>query len=179
MIRPVRHTLPDRGLTLTELLITIAVTGIVITVLAGATTTFLRNQHSASDRVDQTRGLQQLVNFFPRDVSSAQIISVTSGESCGTGGSPILSLAWSEQFGDDQVAVQVTYRESTEAENTLTRFSCHSGGPASPVVLARGFDWLEVNSATFSDGRVLITLQFPDARRTLVAQSRNVRGVSP
>lgn len=176
MIRPIRPTGADRGLTLTELLITIAVSGIVITVLAGATSTFLRNQHSASDRVDQTRGLQQLVNYFPRDVASAQSISVTADDACGVEGEPILHLAWSEQFADDQVSARVTYREN---ENTLTRFSCHNGAAASRVVLARGFDWLEVNSATFSDGRVLITLQFPDARRTLVAQSRNVRGVSP
>lgn len=171
--------LRDRGVTLTELLITITIAGIVTSVLAGGIVMFLRNEASVSRRVDQTRGLQQLVNYFPADVASAQTIAVDGGaDACGTDGTPVLHLGWTETFDTTTRTWRVSYRSTVLEESRLTRFACEEGSsvPTSTVQVASGFTSLEVNSATFADGRVLMTIQFPEARRTIVSQSRNISG---
>lgn len=177
------HRDRDRGLTLTELLITITVVGIIMGVLSSATIVFLRNQTSATERIDETRGLQQLVNYLPGDVASAQVIKVHAGpDSCGTGGSPILHLSWEEEFKDTVSRDSVTYRTFAGDENRLTRFTCRNDSPTptSQIDVARMFSHLQVNSATFADGRVRISINYPEtsnapaSRRTITAQSRNI-----
>lgn len=178
----------DRGLTLTELLITIAIVGIIMGVLSSATVVFLRNQGSISQRIDATRGLQQLVNYLPGDVASAQVITEHAGpNTCGAGGTPILHLSWEEEFGDTTSRDSVTYRTFSDDtfsgdHNRLTRFRCSgdSTTPTSTIDVAHMFSDLEVNSATFADGRVRITVNYPEtsiapaSQRTITAQSRNI-----
>lgn len=173
----------DRGLTLTELLITVTIVGIIMGVLSSATIVFLRNQNSASQRIDETRGLQQLVNYLPGDVASAQVITQNADPlNCGTGGIPILHLSWQEEFGTTISRYSVTYREFSGVENRLTRFHCRNGSlvPTSTVIVARNFSFLQINSATFANGRVRISINYPEtsntpaSRRTLTAQSRNI-----
>jgi prepilin-type N-terminal cleavage/methylation domain-containing protein len=173
----------DRGLTLTEVLITITIVGIIMMVLSSATIVFLRNQGSASERIDETRGLQQLVNYLPGDVASAQMIKVHAGpDTCGTGGTPILHLSWQEEFGDTISRDSVTYRMFSGDGNRLTRFRCRDGSttPTSQLDVAGMFSHLQVNSATFADGRVRISINYPEtsnapaSRQTITAQSRNI-----
>ncbi len=175
----------DRGLTLTELLITIALVGIIMGVLSSATIVFLRNQTSASLRIDQTRGLQQLVNYLPGDVASAQVSTTGTGpDACGTGGTPILHLTWQEEFGTTTSRDRVTYRTFPGDDTRLTRFRCQgdSNSPTSQIDVARTFSYLQVNSATFVNGRVRLTVNYaatpnaPASRRTITAQSINITG---
>jgi hypothetical protein len=175
----------DRGLTLTELLITVVIVGTIIGVLSSATIVFLRNQSSVSKRVDETRGLQQLVNYLPSDVASAQVITMHDGpDACGTGGTPILHLSWQEEFGETISRDNVTYRAFSGDENRLIRFQCRgpSTTPTSQINVARMFSHLQVNSATFANGRVRITINYPAttnspaSSRTITAQSRNLTG---
>lgn len=175
----------DRGLTLTELLITIALVGVIMSVLSSATIVFLRNQSSASLRIDQTRGLQQLVNYLPGDVASAQVITLGTGpDACGTGGTPILHLKWEEEFGTTISRSRVTYRTFSGDDTRLTRFRCQgdTNSPTSQIDVAHMFSYLQVNSATFANGRVRITVNYaatpsaPESKRTITAQSLNITG---
>lgn len=162
----------DRGLTLPEVLITIVILGIVMSVLATALILILRNHGEVTARVDRTRGQQQLVNYLPTDVASARSIWSGDTDACPGDGASILNLSWSEQFGGSTTSVTVSYREDDPAR--LLRAVCIDGAGASQVDIASGYSWLEVNSATFADGNVVLTIQYPDARRTISGQSRNV-----
>lgn len=169
-----RRNSTDRGLTLTELLITITIVGVVMTVLAGTVTTFLRNQDDAGDRLDRNRGLQQLVNYLPADVASSQRIEFDAPwtNPCTSIGIPILNLLWGETFpGAEPVAVSVTYVQSSDGTE-LVRNYCGPGGRRADT-MARGLIDVRADVGTTVDGQVDLVLEFDDGERTLSASSRN------
>lgn len=164
----------DTGLTLTELVITVAILGIMTVTVAAAVGSFLRNQDGASNRIDRTRGLQQLVNHLPADVASSQRIEVSSPwtNPCSSIGVPVLNLIWGESFpGADPISVSVTYVHSTDGTE-LARNYCGPDGRRS-VIVARGLSGVRVELGSTIDGQVDLILEYDDEERRLTARSRN------
>lgn len=169
-----RRSTRDTGMTLTELVITITVLGIVTTVLATTISAFLRNQDDATDRIDRTRGLQQLVNYLPGDVASSQRIETAAPwtNPCSSIGTPILNLVWGEYFPNtDPVTVAVTYVLSSDG-GRLVRNHCGPEGRAD-ATLARNLIDAHAQVGTTTDGQVDLVLVFDDGERTIAASSRN------
>lgn len=164
----------DHGMTLTELLITVSILGVVAIALSGAVVAFLKHQDNASDRIDRSRGLQQLVNYLPADVASSQRIE-TSGpwtNPCLGIGTPILNLLWGESFpGADAVAVTVTYIRSSD-NSELIRRQCGTEG-TSTQTMARNLTDAHAELGSIVAGQVDMVLNFDDGERTLTASSRN------
>lgn len=164
----------DRGLTLTEMLISIAIMGVVAITLSTAIATFLRTQADASDRVDRNRGLQQLVNHLPGDVASSQRIETAAPwtNPCLSIGTPVLNLLWAESFpGREPVNITVTYIRSSDGTQ-LTRNQCGTAATSS-LVVARRLVGLRVEPPVPTDGRVDLVMEFDDGEHRLTATSRN------
>jgi type II secretory pathway component PulJ len=145
----VRHR--DRGATLMELLISITVMAIIAGVLLTVVATFLRNDASANERIDESRDLQQIAVYMPADVASAfqtelvdsDTLDPTTASPCsgytGTGDN-ILSLRWHESFGGSTTQYRVQYRtEVVDGETQVVRISCEgtSLGSATTRTVAR------------------------------------------
>lgn len=140
----------DRGTTMMELLIAIVVIGIIAGTLLSVVATFLRNDVAASERIDESRDLQQITSYLPADVSSAfvtELLADSNGDptyydandpataaTCSgfsTPGANVLSLKWSETFGGSMTQYRVQYRtQVVGSETQIVRVSC-SGNPLS------------------------------------------------
>jgi prepilin-type N-terminal cleavage/methylation domain-containing protein len=170
----------DSGFTLIEMLMVIAVVGLIATVLAMSISVFARNNGSVSSRVTETRDLQNLTNFLPVDVASARTITTTPSVSaeCGTGGTVQLHLEWSEDWNGSLYKDRITYR-LLDSPRRLVRYECENSAAATSFTVARAFDILTVNVAmstvdpTKQTGTVYLQLTYPDGVRRLSATSRN------
>lgn len=168
------HRRHDRGMTLVELLVTVTMVGLVVTVLSSAIVVFLRNQDDTTDRVDRTRGLQQLVNHFPADAASAQRIEITPPwtQPCLSLGTPVLNLVWSESFaGDALVTSSVTYLRTPDGAR-LVRNEC-AGGPVDAVTVARNVTDVRVALDAAAPGQIDLVLDFGGTEHVISGRSRN------
>ncbi len=95
---------PDRGFTLVELLICVALTGILATVTASVIIVALKTSPAAEDRADAAVNVQGLVTWLPQDVDSTAPGSfdtslVPSGCSGTDPGLNLLKMSWHEKVG--------------------------------------------------------------------------------
>jgi prepilin-type N-terminal cleavage/methylation domain-containing protein len=169
----------DRGFTLTEVLIVIAVVSIVGSALAASMTVFLRNERSVSARVTETRDLQRLVDFLPYDVASARVVDINSATGrCGSGGSVLLDLAWFEEFGSASYSNAVTYWLNGGTDQEIVRMECENGGSPVSLVVAKAFTSVEVSrpvdvAGVAALGAVEFELVQTTGTRRIVLTSRN------
>jgi len=170
---------PDKGFTLTETLIVIAVVAIIGTALAATMTVFLRNERSVSDRVTETRDLQRLVDFLPYDVASAREIEINGASGgCGSGGTALLDLAWFEDFGPTAYSNKVTYWLNSGESQEIVRMECENGGSPVSLVMAKAFDSVDVSRPVDVEGvAALGSVEFEfiqsTGTRRIILTSRN------
>lgn len=169
----------DRGLTLTELIVTVAIMGVVVTALSGSIVVFLRNEGAVSERIDESRGLQQLANYLPADVASASRIETDPTRiigTCGTGsgGTPVLELDWSESFQAFSFNATVVYRDvTTPSGRELVRAVCGSDG-TSVTRLASGYSDVTVRDEDIGIGSISVALEYAGSFKSIGAQSRTI-----
>ena len=144
----------DAGFTLVELLIVIAVQGIIVTAIAAAFMVFVRTAPGTEVRLDDARSTRGLSTWLSHDTTSAPPFMLPdhrgwmdtnpASNSCGGDGSNLLELSWRER-GFATTTFYAGYR-AVERDGTLTivRYSCMStgGGPTSmgTVNLTAGLD---------------------------------------
>src|SRR5262245_15253474 len=170
----------DSGFTLVEMIVVIAIFGMIAGVLALTVTVFTRNNGSVSSRITETRDLQNLTNFLPVDVASARTITTTPSVAagCGTGGSVALHLEWSENWNGSVYTDRITYRLLASPAR-LVRFECENAASPAQFTVARAFDSVAVTiatdpaAATKPTGTIFLELSYPDGVRRLSATSRN------
>lgn len=164
----------SEGFTLVETVLVVSMVGLISGVLALAVTAVARNEGSISTRITETRDLQNMTNYLPRDVASARVISTSSSppNACGAVGTPVLHFEWDEEWRGSLFTARVTYREVVDgAATTLVRFECFNSDPATSVVLAAVYQ-----SAVFScpvKATVAAEFVYPEGERTITATSRN------
>jgi prepilin-type N-terminal cleavage/methylation domain-containing protein len=127
----------EEGFTLIELIIAIAILGIVIPSLGGAVIALLHNSNATNQRLVQSHDAQIAAAFFANDVESADVsptatspLSSTDGR-CDNGATPILRLAWTEYDTTQGVASPHVAAYKLAVYGT--------SGPASAPVLHRYF----------------------------------------
>ena len=146
-VRP-RHPYRDRGMTLPELLISVAIIGLIAVAISGAVVVTLRQQSSTEGRLNVARAEQSISMWIPADLSSADDVNTDPGASpCGTTvcdgidlgtGSNVLLLSWSTMVGGVAVTTNVSYHFRPNSSGTayeLLRVECAGGSCSSQVVL--------------------------------------------
>jgi prepilin-type N-terminal cleavage/methylation domain-containing protein len=126
----------DGGFTLPELLLVIAIMGIISTAIFSGISVVLRNQDSTLGRLSQQRNIQGLTTWLPADVASTPPNGlVIGGGGCGSGGQAVLGLTWTETVDGTTTTYRVTYRtEEIDGSTRLWRHACSGGGPTAVLV---------------------------------------------
>jgi prepilin-type N-terminal cleavage/methylation domain-containing protein len=112
----------DHGFTLVELMLTVALLGIVMAPIGAAFVVGLRSSSDAASRLTESRGAQITAAFFARDVQGARTVTLGSS-SCGAvaGTTPVLTLSG----GDPADPTVVTYQlETLDGQRALVRDRC-------------------------------------------------------
>ncbi len=151
----------DAGFTLPEMLISVAISGILIVAIAMAFTTVLQTEASASSRLAESKDITFVQTWLPIDLSSA-IASHTEADEAALatvlatvvdGGPPAMSV--SHDFGPDSTNVLtlvrpdldagpgvyyiVTYRyENVNGEWRISRYEIRNPGTVSETVKTVG-----------------------------------------
>lgn len=142
--RPAAHRPPsaepatDRGFTLPELLVVIAVMGMIATAVFSGISVVLRNEDSTMARLSQQRNIQGLTTWLPADVASTPPNGlVIGGGGCGSGsGVNVLGLTWVEVVDGFSTTYRVTYQATNEGDHSrLWRYYC-DGGSAKAVLVS-------------------------------------------
>lgn len=121
----------DDGFTLPELLISIVVMSIIMSVVALTIVTSLRVAPSVSDRADSSIVVQGITTFLPPDVDSTEpgnfdTTSTTASGCSGTDeGTNIVRLQWSEEFYGNTTNYVANYRYVNLGDHSIIkRFYC-------------------------------------------------------
>lgn len=126
----------DAGFLLIEYIISVAIMGVIVAVLGGATVVVMRNQSSASERNDASNGALGLTNYFTTDIASTPPGGRQTAPSLATecssyddDGFNVLRLTWSETLTDGTVNYRVNYRLLNVAGGAeIRRVSCNDSG---------------------------------------------------
>ena len=135
----------DGGFTLTEILITVVLLGLVTATLAAAITTSLAAAPQTDARIDDARSTRTLATWLSHDTTSAppflpeqptggiDITTVATGDNndCGGVGTNLLHLQWRESAALTTTYV-ANYRFVVEdGEGVIMRYACSKVGAAS------------------------------------------------
>lgn len=105
-MKPIRMMRRENGVTLIELLIAIAILGVLISALAGSIIVGLRTTDDTQRRMSESHDAQFLTTYLVPDVQSAEAIT-TSTPACG-GSTPVVRFTWTDEGAttgaDDDVA---------------------------------------------------------------------------
>lgn len=140
--RPVRNRRHDEGMTLPEVLIAIALLGMIMTVLSSAIVVTLRQQDNTEGRINVSRSEQTIGMWIPSDLASASTVDTSPDVTpCGaavcdgidlSGGSNVLLLSWSTETGNGgSVETNVSYHFAIADDGQtyeLKRVVCSSSG---------------------------------------------------
>ena len=119
-----------------ELVVVIAVVGVLATAIANGIIVVLRNNVAVTTRVTDNRDLLSLATYLPQDVNSAPSSAVVAGDitsGCPSGdvGTGLLNLSWSEKASlANADTYRVSYRVVTDAvakQSTVKRVACKNG----------------------------------------------------
>ena len=134
--RPLDRSRTDSGFTLPEVLITVVVLGIIMAVLGGVFSVYLRSTPTTEARAEDARSVMGLVTWLPQDVDSTPATgfdvdpSATSGCSLNPGIN-LLRMEWSEKIGSVTTTYIANYRHVSSATGArVVRITC--SGVTSP-----------------------------------------------
>jgi prepilin-type N-terminal cleavage/methylation domain-containing protein len=139
----------EGGFTLIELLITMVIMGVLTLPIGNLVISYLQNRVQVTARLSESHDAQISAAFFAQDVASigrrdsSSVLqqSVWAGTttgapySCGSGGAPVLLLAW-DQFDDAgaKTTIEVAYRTQSSGSQ-LVRYSCPGSGAAQGSII--------------------------------------------
>jgi prepilin-type N-terminal cleavage/methylation domain-containing protein len=173
----------DAGLTLVELLVVVAVSGLVIPVLTGALVLGWRTTDATVASLGDSRNRQIAPSLFTRDAQNAMTVDTTTSDTtCVSAGDTLLvRLRWTETAASgtavDRVAAWVL---STGAERLLERRYCGTattvtnsvtathGVVGTPTVTCRS----AAGTAVACSAAITVSLDITDASGTFQAIGR-------
>lgn len=166
----------DDGFTLPELVITVAIVGIIVAGLAGVVMSYLKHTVDTQARLTESHDVQFAAAYWQRDVASIGVRSDTydkpthsfplqqSVSTSGTladctlpAGTPIVTLAWSDYDSLDSSAapakVTVTYLTVPDGSVfKLFRVRCSGGAVDSAIEVAHSLRAVPVVGCTKPNG---------------------------
>lgn len=129
----------DDGLTLVELLITMALMATILLAIAYGLGAAMSITGKDSVRVQTVSDAETLSTYYNADVQSASQVTTLSTQACGGGSNLLLGLQW--QDGAHQVLVSYTYKAESQGPSTrysILRLYCtNSTTPVSTTTLAQ------------------------------------------
>lgn len=161
----------QRGFTLSELVVSMTVLGIIIVPLTTAAMTFVKSGADTVPMYESSASARLVDNWFRRDAQSAE--SVDSGSSCATG-TTVVNLRWSDDRGASVASYAVVTAASTRS---FVRHLCANGSLSVTSTLVRD---LGANTPSYScdpdcDAPDTITLDVRDANGYRFADTVAVR----
>lgn len=128
----------DRGVTLVEMLLSIALVGIIMGSVTSATIVLFRNTGTTTEQVAAAQDTRQLVSYFPGDVRSSERFAIHNGGrgvASGCTGVPANTRLHLELVSSDG-STRTEYRTANAGGRaTLHRWVCSgSGGGAGTSV---------------------------------------------
>ncbi|MDQ6524551.1 prepilin-type N-terminal cleavage/methylation domain-containing protein [Nocardioides sp. LHD-245] len=150
-----RRARGDAGFTLMEVMVTVAIMGVIVTGLTGVVISYLRTTTDTRSRMTESLDLQFVTAYWQRDVSSIGVRSKDYDDDeavhsyptkqsvgldrCPGDGAPVVTLAWSEYSSTvsekepDLVKVTYAVRDNGGGRKDLVRIRCGSA-PSTTVV---------------------------------------------
>lgn len=136
----------DRGMTLVEVIVTIAVIGAIATVLATAATVTFRQQSTTDGNLDVARWEQALALWLPTDLASTNpstidsepLSTVAADAGCTdpcVGTSNELTLTFDDGSGLTTVSYRYGPDPGGDDDWVMTRVECQAGACSSRVIL--------------------------------------------
>jgi prepilin-type N-terminal cleavage/methylation domain-containing protein len=125
----------EEGFTLPELIMAIAILAIIVAPLSLALITGLRVVGKADQKYTDSRGSLISAAYFANDVSNANTITKGVSSPCGSGGTAIVSFAWSDANNNSSASstptvnnkVTYTFDTSDSTNRRLLRRYCANG----------------------------------------------------
>jgi hypothetical protein len=134
-------------MTLTELLVTIGVLGLLSIVVAGAVTVVFRSDEGIATTVAESHDVQQAVNYFHLDVQAGPSDPAAyRGSSAPDGGTGCSDVGDDNVFRYDDGSRRVAYRLTVGDHGTLDRYECELIGAL----------WTEVRVTNIADSLVTV-----------------------
>jgi prepilin-type N-terminal cleavage/methylation domain-containing protein len=154
-----RRPAPDRGFTLIEVMVVVAVLGMVMTALAAAFVVIVKSTPTTEARTDDARALDSLTTWLSKDVASTSedgfVVGATGSGCTGVPASKgLLELRWSE--GSTTYVSNYRYLSTGATTGSIHRYTCLLNQPASDLKLTP--DLANVASGTLAPAPVAITL---------------------
>ena len=161
----------ERGFTLVELLVAIAILGIIMVAIGAMIATAFRTTATVSDRLTASRGPKMVSRYWLPDVESAETIASGAGCAPASGSQPVATFTWPEDpstvdtpDADPNVVAPVrtvTWSYHPGTRNQLVRTSCLDGAlTRSLVVVADVSEVPTVESVTPT--RHVLSVTVPD-----------------
>ena len=136
----------DGGFTLIELVVAIAVLGIIMPVITATFVVIVRNSPAVQTRTDDSRSTRGLSTWLPQDVLSTPPVVITNGSStpgytltarasdcASTAGTNVLHMVWQENVGPNAATLTnfvANYRYVIVGATTqIKRYACSGIGP--------------------------------------------------
>jgi prepilin-type N-terminal cleavage/methylation domain-containing protein len=143
MLNQSRNRRSDDGFTLIELVIAVAILGIVLVALTGMVFQYMRNVGETTSRMNESSDQQFVSAYWQQDVSSlglrakpvsgnvpsAQSVWLGSSPNCAVSGTPVVSFSWRDFKGVS--ASDPTLAWTDAVLNTAAYYTTASGGQTS------------------------------------------------
>lgn len=145
----------EAGVTLVELIVAIAIGGIIMAALSNALIVGFRTTDQTRIRLAESHDTQLVANYFSSDVASTRAADISlldvpapCGSGVAAGGSNVISLPFAPR-PDGATPLAVAYRK--EGGN-LVRYKCPPGGAAQRVVVATNITAAQAVNSTSGSG---------------------------
>lgn len=149
----------EAGFTLPELLLSVAIVGVVLAAIADGFLVGVHTTHDADRRIAESTDTQLVAAWFPGDVQSAALVSTSTSTCAVAGDATVLGLSWTDGLGTGAVRRDVAYVLAAGADGLrLVRRTCRNGTPASHT-LAR---FVAADGATATYAPPVVTLSITD-----------------
>lgn len=118
----------DCGLTLVELLVVVAISGVIMPILVGTLVIGWKTTDDTVQRLSDTRNRNLTPSLFTRDVQSARTVTTTGSTCTSTGDTLLVRLAWTETGTTGSVVSRAASWVLTPGtDNQLQRRYCPDG----------------------------------------------------
>lgn len=173
MTRPMSNRGGEGGFTLVELVISIAILGIVMAAVSGALMSFYSIGSYTSGRDDHSAGSMVLGSYLDRDLASATSSQLNPATSCRGGTGVVLRLRWQEYTASP------THANAPEPyPDTLFEVDYATASDAADSTPAKPRYQVERTTCSGSDASHLTVLSTTPVLQNLVAQANFGQGPS-